>query len=360
MEEFGTISKAKWLERAEIELKGKALESLNWSYEGSTYSPFFHKEDDITSGIVGQKSSNSWELGQIVYVNDLAKANEKALESLMKGANALLFILEKEINSDELNILLKDINLEWISSHFIADRGKLPIKFLNAFKELIIERKFDPIKVRSTFDLEKKSISQAFTALSDVPNISFNRISARDHNDSIIASIATLLHHANNRLKIFSENNIEKEKWNKNIIFEVYITNHYFGNIAMIRALKLLWSLILSEWNVGSNKIPQIEIHVSRKNQNANVNTEKIIATSQALSAVVAGVDRLFIFPSDANESDLGSALGRRIALNIQHIMEHESYLADVYDPCAGSYFIEKLTNNLAEKAWEEFQMMAT
>jgi methylmalonyl-CoA mutase len=74
------------------------------------------------------------------------------------------------------------------------------------------------------------------------------------------------------------------------------------------------------------------------------------------MSAVIGGASRLYIHPSDSFKDENGTSFSRRIALNINHLLQQESYLDRVIDPSAGSYYLETLTDTLAEKAWEKFQ----
>jgi methylmalonyl-CoA mutase len=83
-----------------------------------------------------------------------------------------------------------------------------------------------------------------------------------------------------------------------------------------------------------------------------NENTNMIRSTTQAMAAVIGGANRLVVRSAN-NESN---TFTRRIARNVQHLLKMESYLDRVVDPAAGSYYIEALTNQLAEKAWGIFQ----
>ena len=78
------------------------------------------------------------------------------------------------------------------------------------------------------------------------------------------------------------------------------------------------------------------------------------------MSAVIGGADTLYIHASDEFKDGKGTIFGQRIALNIQNLMQLESYLNRVVDPAAGSYFIEGVTNKLAEAAWLKFQNKQT
>lgn len=134
--------------------------------------------------------------------------------------------------------------------------------------------------------------------------------------------------------------------------------DHYFLNIAKIRALKLLWHQVLSAWNLKLALSPFIEAHLTQASQSQDADYNKIKATAQAMSAIIGGANRLFIHPSDAFMNENGTLFSQRIALNVQHLMQQESYLDRVIDPAAGSYFIENLTETLAQKAWASFQQL--
>ena len=74
-----------------------------------------------------------------------------------------------------------------------------------------------------------------------------------------------------------------------------------------------------------------------------------------ALAGILGGATRLTVFPANSN-TEQASGFTRRIARNVQHLLELESHLGKVVDPAAGSYYIEKLTGEIAEKAWNSLQ----
>ena len=77
--------------------------------------------------------------------------------------------------------------------------------------------------------------------------------------------------------------------------------------------------------------------------------------TSEALAAAIAGVDSLTLTPFDAplGKSD---AFSRRIARNLQLILQEELQLTRLIDPAGGSWHVERLTDELARAAWKQFQ----
>lgn len=124
---------------------------------------------------------------------------------------------------------------------------------------------------------------------------------------------------------------------------------HYLTNIAFIRAVRLCADLIVAHKPETSG----YRLGLITAGDAADPNTAKIRSTAHAMAAMIGGADVLMIKPSD----DTGkTAFERRIARNIHHVLTEESYLDQVADPAAGSYYIENLTNHLAQKIWAEFQ----
>jgi methylmalonyl-CoA mutase len=78
-----------------------------------------------------------------------------------------------------------------------------------------------------------------------------------------------------------------------------------------------------------------------------------IKATTAAMAAIAGGCDSLTITPEDESHETMS-----RIAINVSTILREESHISKVADPTAGSYYIDSLTHQLSEKAWEKFQSL--
>lgn len=343
--EFNRVSKIEWLAKVEKDLKGKKpIENFNWELDGMTFTPFHHRDDSIVGApLIHNQASNSWEIGERIIVDNYKNANQQALSALQKGANALLFVLNETPSFDELTILLKDIQLEWISTHFNLGATDLIDNFIKIAKN----NNQDLAKIVCSFALENMSQLAHYSA--QLPKASFLNIQAINPSDSL----ATIIDKGNKILEKINEIGLDLSKYYNQIQFSITITDHYFPSIAKIRALKILWEQILTAWNITDQSNCNINTHIITNTDNENSN--KIKATTQAMSAVIAGVNRLYIYPSDSFKHENGTSFSRRIALNVQHLLQQESYLDRVIDPSAGSYFIENLTNAIAEKAWAEF-----
>jgi methylmalonyl-CoA mutase len=80
-------------------------------------------------------------------------------------------------------------------------------------------------------------------------------------------------------------------------------------------------------------------------------------STSEGMSAILGGCDELLLRSYDATYRK-PVPLGYRVARNQQLVLAYESYFGAVKDPSAGSYYIEELTEELAEKGWEFFKQI--
>jgi hypothetical protein len=126
-------------------------------------------------------------------------------------------------------------------------------------------------------------------------------------------------------------------------------SDDYLQNIAALRAIRLCLNLIKEETTDDFD----FKIGAFVKGDPTDPNSAKIRSAAQAKAAIIGGADILLIEPSDGVGE---SPFERRIARNIQHLLIEESHLNVVADPAAGSYYIETLTDHLAQKIWTEFQ----
>lgn len=143
------------------------------------------------------------------------------------------------------------------------------------------------------------------------------------------------------------------------VLFGFSVGSHFFMEIAKLRAARMLWARVLDACN-GGESAARMVIHARTSSWNKTkfdpyVNILR--ATSEAFAAVMGGADSLHV---GAFDEPLGppSELGRRIARNTQIILREECHFDAVIDPVGGSWYVEKLTAEVAEKAWALFQQV--
>ena len=361
--DFKKSSKKDWLTKVEKDLKGKPIENLNWKInEDLVVSPFAHPDDlkELPKPLLGNRNSNDWEKGVRIIVKNVKTANKEALFLLEKGADALCFELEKNPNKKELQILLQGINHEWISTHFIFPQ-KTWKGIVQNFLSILKDKNQNLKKVAASFQFKDgttipPSDYQAVQDFSNqLPLANFITINARDFyqgQEKVVEELVQTISKANAYLEKWNEKDLPLKNLIANLQFSIQLDDAYFLNIAKIRALKILWSLVVKSWKGSLKSNLKIETHLTTTTQTDDENYNKVKATSQAMSAVIGGTNRLYIYASDSFNDKKGTLNAQRIALNSQHLMQLESYMDKVQDPAAGSYYLEKLTDDLAEAAW--------
>ena len=129
---------------------------------------------------------------------------------------------------------------------------------------------------------------------------------------------------------------------------------NFFMEAAKLRAARLLWSRVMEEFEPKDPKSSMLRTHcqtsgVSLQEQDPYNN---VVRTAyEAMSAVLGGTQSLHTNALDEAIA-LPSDFAARIARNTQLILQEETGVTKVIDPLAGSYYVEKLTHDLAEAAW--------
>jgi len=321
---FQAVTKEEWLAKVTKDLKGKPIEGLNWSFEGEEMTPFYHADDvhEPTQPITNSSASNAWQTGAYIHVDktDYKAANAMALVDLQRGASALCFSLEETPDLNELKVLTN--NWKRISDNFqkvIAAKAQNPSEVACQF-----------ICNGVIFD-EAKDFEDYKTFKSILPKGSLLNISNHSTTfDTISEELSALIAKGNAVLAKLNAAGFDLNECYQDIAFHISVNDQYFESLAKVRSLKALWGAVLQAWNADWDRTCKVTIHASLADQ-----------------------VEIYIHPSDGGN---GTSFSRRIALNVQHLLQQESYLDRVVDPAAGSYFIEALTHKLCEGAWASFQ----
>lgn len=140
-------------------------------------------------------------------------------------------------------------------------------------------------------------------------------------------------------------------------VFSWSLGSHFFLEIAKLRAARLLWSRAVAAAG-GSEAAQRLVSHGRVTGWNKTVldaHNNLLRATTEAFAGVVGGCQSLEIAPFDALRGET-TELSRRLARNLHVILAEECQLGRVVDPAGGSYYVETVTRQLAEKAWALFQ----
>ena len=197
--------------------------------------------------------------------------------------------------------------------------------------------------------LAKWDVEVVKKALIQLPKWSFGNIIVAD-SEQVSTAIASALGEASNWIAELMDAGISLATAQQQIRFVVNLTDDYFLSIARLRALKRLWLALMEAFGaIDVVQWPKIHVRTSY-DQSDKPYWNMIAATTQALSAAVAQVYSLEVVPVAGEQ--LSPAFANRIARNIQHLLKMESHIDNIIDPSAGSYYVERYTKAIAEKAW--------
>src|SRR5574344_171872 len=151
---------------------------------------------------------------------------------------------------------------------------------------------------------------------------------------------------------------IEVDKFAPRLSFFWAIGTNHFMEIAKMRAARMLWAKIVKQFNPKNPKSLALRTHsqtsgwsLTEQDPFNNVGRTCVEAMGAALghtqSLHTNALDEAIALPTD---------FSARIARNTRIYIQEETNICRVVDPWAGSYYVETLTNELAEKAWEHIQ----
>ena len=149
-------------------------------------------------------------------------------------------------------------------------------------------------------------------------------------------------------------NHFSSEKLEGNITFKVAVGSNYFFEIAKIRALRKLYAALASEYTISESC--HIIAFPSKRNKTLyDYNVNMLRTTTECMSAVLGGANTVCNLPYDALYHK-SNEFGERISRNQLLVLKEESYFDTVSNAADGTYYIESLTDELAEKALALFK----
>lgn len=138
----------------------------------------------------------------------------------------------------------------------------------------------------------------------------------------------------------------------RQIEFVMAVGPSYFVEIAKLRAARLLWAQAVAAFKPEDAEACSMRLYARTPRRNKSIYdrfNNLLRSTTEALSAVIGGCDRLTVEPFGYDA---------HLAVNIQRILREEAHVDAVADPAGGSYYIESLTDSIAREAWKFFQQV--
>ena len=387
--EFQAPSKQEWLDKIQVDLKGADFEKkLVWrTNEGFNMQPFYRREDieglQTPNALPGEfpfvrgnkKDNNVWYVRQDIVVENAKEANAKALDILNKGVDSLGFkVKSDDVSAEFVETLLEGIECECVELNFSTCNCKSVelAEILAAYfdkkgydkEKLVGSIDFDPIdrivmKGKNTEAVIAKAPA-IINALKDYPKYRVVAVNSAHLNDAgayIVQELGYAMAWGNEYLTQLTEAGVDATEAAKRIKFNMGISENYFMEIAKFRAARLLWAEIVKQYEPKCDCACKMCVNATTSFYNMTVfdsYVNLLRSQTETMSAALAGVHSIVVRPFDA-PYEKPTDFSERIARNQQLLLKEESHFDKVVDPSAGSYFIEELTNSLADAAWKLF-----
>jgi len=354
--EFKPATAEDWKVRLEKDLKGITFDALSIKDRNDlTIRPFYtHADRAGTDAAV--IANGSWSICERIAVEDAAAANREALHALGNGVSGLCFDILKDTDPA---ILLRDIELPYIYSCFNVERQPAFAAKLAAYCDSkgIDTRSIDcfignDLIAASLQSGLKPGITDAAALLSQTGQLCIEATRYQNAGASSVTELGYTVAQVNEYLALF-ENSGQLQQCGK-LHISLAVGTDFYEQIAKLRALRKLLALLLAQYGIT----PSVHLHAETSNLYRapfDRYSNLLRDTIAGMAAVMGGCDSLYIHPFDETLQQPGE-FSRRMARNQQLIFKEESYLDKVADVAAGSYYIETLTDQLAEKAWEVFR----
>ena len=387
--EFQAPTTQEWLDKIEVDLKGADFQKkLVWrTNEGFNVQPFYRREDlanlktpDALPGEFpfvrgNKKDSNEWYVRQNIKVDDPVEANKKALDILNKGIDSIGFRFGGDMVSPSfIETLLKDIRLDIVEVSYrtcprhAVELAEILVKYFEKQgydKEKIVGGVgFDPIdkmlqKGKDTTPMLAQ-LPKLVETLKDYPNLRCVMVHSDTLNNAgayIVQELGYALAWGNEYLQELVDAGVDVDTAAKSIKFYMGISENYFMEIAKFRAARLLWAQIVKQYEPKCDCACKMIINASTSTYNQTLfdsYVNLLRSQTEAMSAALGGVHSMVVTPFDA-PYEKATDFSERIARNQQLLIKEESHFDRIVDPSAGSYYIEHLTDALAQEAWKIF-----
>ncbi|WLR56416.1 methylmalonyl-CoA mutase family protein [Mesobacillus subterraneus] len=380
-----------WQEKAAASLKGKPIDALYTNtYEDIKLKPLYTKRnlpEELTGELPGQPDyrrgihslgyqSESWHIANRLVYSNVGELKEKLDNALSKGQSAIAFDVQPELFSENRSLV------SFISSYknkypFSLDAGLLQTPMLAALaiasKDAGSEEKLsgfvaaDPVAEASLigglpteeneyFANWTKVLEEADEKLPEVKTVLVNTVPYHNSGANAVQELAIAVSTGVYLLQKLLDNGWELKKALSKMVFHFAIGSNFFMETAKLRAARLLWSKTAEAFGAElDDRKMVLSAETSKFTKTIFDPYVNMLRTgNEAFAAVLGGIQYLHTgsFDESARSANLFS---ERVARNTQLVLQSEAHLEKVADPAGGSWYVESLTKELAEKAWELF-----
>jgi len=190
----------------------------------------------------------------------------------------------------------------------------------------------------------------------DWHTVSISGYNCREGGCSAVQEMAFALGDAIAYIDVCLERGLKIDEFVKRFSFMLNGHMDFFEEICKYRAMRRMWAKLLRK-RFGSTDPRSLQLRFHTQTSGASLTAQRPLnniarSTIEALAAVLGGTQSLHLSCFDECYS-VPSQQAAQVSLDIQNIIGHETGVANTVDPLGGSYYVESLTNQMEQQAWE-------
>lgn len=395
--DFEPASYEAWRKLVEKALKGADFDKrlVTHTADGIAIEPLYSRADTLagtdtavpgaapfTRGTAIEADSHGWQIHQRVGTADPAAANKVILEELEGGAHGVVVEVEapgqtgvKIRDAKDMARVLAGVHLEYAPVQLAAGIGGLEaartflaaLPMLEAKPDGTVSRlNVDPLGTLAQFGA---TWAPHETALADTVKLAGEVRDAGLPLSTVLVD-ATVPHEAGaseaqelaflacalvSYLRAFEAAGIAPDEAFPQIAFALAADTDLFVGTAKVRAARTIIARIAQACGASPKSLHITAVTSRRMMAKRDPWTNMLRTTAACASAAFGGADAISVLPHTYTLGE-PDRFARRIARNAQLVLMEESSLGRVADPMGGSWYVEKLTDELADTAWSLFQ----
>ena len=418
--EFPPSTYEEWYREAVASLKGAPFEEkvTTRTYEKIELQPMYWAKDvedlphmDSMPGFPGYVRGTTfggyvlkpWDICQEIACSTPEEFNEAARHDLARGQNALKLVLYRSSRMgtdpdqdkpvqvgrdglslatlDDLNAALRGIDLQTVPLTIYAGAAALPMVAMvsacldrfglsssvlhgcigaDPLGELAVEGSL-PISMKTAYESMARLVVWAKEHAPRMQTILVQGCPYHNAGGDAVQEIAYAVATGVEYLREMGKRDILIDDAAPEMRFGFSLGSNFFMEIAKLRAARLVWGQVVEAFG-GSHGAQKMTIH-ARTSAYTKTITDPYVNmlrnTTEAFCGAMGGVDSMHVCPFDEAIRP-ADELSRRVSRNLQIILQQEAHLIHPIDAPGGAWYIEKLTDAVARKAWKLFQTIGT
>lgn len=403
MEPFPPASVEQWREKAEAGLKGASFEGVlsSQTHEGIQLKPLYTQQDLAQPDAAGfpgfapftrgntllGSGETGWNIHQAIENPDPAEASRQIDANLTLGAHSVWLNLN---DAFQAGVAPSDAGIHCNCAEDFAqllpknnDVGDMGLEVggngLAGLALLLAQRRdnptpqgsinLDPLGTLARVGRLPGSLQDAYNQMAAITRFSIERgaplrtisVSTTPYHragGNAVQELACALSTGVTYLREMTSRGIAINDVLPRMSFRFSMGRHFFMEMAKLRAARTLWARVTEACGV----IPPCGMHIhaetsrftgTRRDPWVNM----LRGTSQTFAAIAGGANQITTTPFD-HPLGQSNEFSQRLATHTQVVLDEESHLGAVIDPGGGSFYIESLSKDLAQRAWAHFQKM--